>query len=555
MPGSILAVEEYFQTGEILFLPMLRGLTDAAGLRKFAERWYADPRPWARAQLHAYLDLPLNSPGHQPLVKKLFKLAEAAQDDATMARFMVAFDRSVRRGKSPRWEPGTGEVGETLRAPRVTIPQEHFEFVASLPSARLFSVHTRNYLRRRAWRYFRRLGHRDPKRYLAALLPALALYRDEDAAGGVSFLDNWGLIHALFHDSPVLRSRPHGWILRSGQALRDLKPAPAYPDAWNDGAMFTLLTTAQARPVRRTALAMIKPHVSKVPFDRVLELLAHDDEEVQAFGAELLESAAGLESVPLESWLKLLGLKNLAVLESVVAIMRRVVAPDRLPTATLLGFVCGPVGPVARLGLDWLRSREIPPAYLVELSRVRVASVAADSVALARERMTIAPDFDPEWILAFLDATVREVRLAAWPWFADEKRACSRVDLWAKLVESPYDDVRISIVRHLREFAREDQALRVLLVRAPLEAVWATVLLNIHRGSRAKRMAAAQIAEVIERQPERAPQLLPLLAVAARSIRAPEFRAGLAALVRTATHRPEVAPEVARHFPELKLVP
>jgi hypothetical protein len=129
------------------------------------------------------------------------------------------------------------------------------------------------------------------------------------------------------------------------------------------------------------------------------------------------------------------------------------------------------------------------------------------------------------------------------------------VDLWTKLVESPYDDVRIAIVRHLERYASADRALHVLLARAPLETVWATVLLNIHRGGRAKRMAASQVAEAIERDPARAAGLLPLLAAAARSIRAPEFRAGLAAVVRAATRQPEVAEQVGRHFPELKLVP
>jgi hypothetical protein len=66
-------------------------------------------------------------------------------------------------------------------------------------------------------------------------------------------------------------------------------------------------------------------------------------------------------------------------------------------------------------------------------------------------------------------------------------------------------------------------------------------------------MAATQIAEAIERNPERAGTLVPLLAVAIRSIRAPEFRAGLAALVRAATRRPDIGDAMSRVLPEVRL--
>lgn len=576
--GSVLLVEELFASGDPAFLGEVRRVTAAKRLAAFAERWHKDPRPWAKAQLHAYLDLPLNRPGHEPLVKRLFKLAEAAGDDGTMARFLVAFDRSLRRDMETHWNWRTETTEDRPVTRRNSLPRlvkfvpdpvrGFYDFGGArqsprtlegfLATRRLFSAHTRLYLRRRAWRYFRRLGFRDPARYRAAIMEALPLYRDEDVDRGVHFLDNWGLVHALFHHSDLLWPRPHGWFVRAGRALRELRPAPAFPEAWKDvgNDLFKLLLTARARPVRRAALLMIKERpdlLAKVPYERVAEILEHPDEEVQAFGAEVLRSAAELESMPLELWLRLLELKNVAVLDAVCDVMKRAVSPGRLSTRQLLGFACGPVGPVARLGLDWLKGRQASPDEFLALARVRAAAIATDAVALAREGLEANPSFDPEWILAFLDATMREVRQAAWIWFVEEPRASRRVDLWAKLVESPYDDVRMAIVAHVERYAAKDQALRVLLARAPLETVWATVLFNIHRGNRAKRTAASQVAAAIEREPARAPQLLPLLAVAARSVRAPEFRAGLAALVRAATGRPEVAEAVARHFPELKL--
>ncbi len=533
--GSILLLEEYFSTGDPRFLKELRNASAAKKLGAFAERWFKDSRPWARERMKEYLDRPIDLPDHKPLVKRLFKLAEAAGDDRAMAWFLAAFDRACRR--------------KSADFPVVRLRPPH-----------PFSAHTRHYLRRRAWRYFRRLGFRDPKRYLAAILEALPLYRDEDCDNGVHFLDNWGLIHVLFHHSDVVFCKTHGWSVRAGRALRELKPAPAFPKAWeaDPEAPLRLLLGAHARPLRRAAMAMIKERpgfFAKLPVERLAALFEHPDEEVQALAAELLRTAAGLESAPAELWLRLLEVKSLPVLDAVCEVMARAVSPDRFSTAQILALACAPLGPAAKLGIGWLKSRDVPAGELVELARVRAASAARDAVALARERMSAAPDFNPEWLIAFLDSMTRGVREAAWEWFAAEERARGRVDLWAKLVESPYDDVRVSIVRHLERFSSADRTLQDLLAGAPMETVWATVLLNIHRGGRAKRMAASQIAGAIERDPGRSGALLPLLAAAARSIRAPEFRSGLAAVVRAATRRPEVAEQVGRHFPELKLAP
>jgi hypothetical protein len=546
--GSLLLLDEYFASGDSRFRSELLSVNAPKKLAPFAEKWIRDPRAWARQALRDFLlDRSFERPLFKPLVKRLFKLAEAAGDDRIMAWFMVAGDCSIRRTEAKRYNWQARDFDGYLK--RSFPPRDDGE---------AFTVHTRHYLRRRTWRYFRRLGFRDPKRYLSAVMEALLLYRDADIDTGVHLLDNWGLTHVLFHNSPILSAKTNGWILLPGAAMRELKPTPAFATQWDAESIFTLLGKAQARPLRRTARAMLKARpalLEKVPFERVFEILDHPDEELQAFGLELLSSAAGLESAPLDAWTKLLESKNLEVLDAVCALMSKLVSPQLFSTEQLFAFATAPLGPVAKLGLGWLKTRDLAPADLLRLAQTRSRTAAADAVALARERMSGRPDFTPDWLLAFLDATTLEVRTAAWTWFSEEKRARHRLDLWAKLVESPYDDIRLSIVGHLEKFAEIDTALRVLLARAPLETVWATVLLNIHRGNRAKRLAAGQIAAAIERDPARAPQLLPLLAVAARSIRAPEFRAGLAAVVRTATRRPEVADQITRHFPELKLAP
>jgi len=120
--------------------------------------------------------------------------------------------------------------------------------------------------------------------------------------------------------------------------------------------------------------------------------------------------------------------------------------------------------------------------------------------------------------------------------------------LWARLIETPYDDVRFHVVAELER--------RTKLPGTSTEqvsVVWETVLLNIHRGGRAKLAALRQISRAIQDDPARAEPLLPVLAVAIRSVRLPEVRTGLSSLVAAVAAHPPLAEAVARHIPELQL--
>ena len=124
--GQMLLAEEYFASENALFIETLRRIDQPMALAALADRWKKDPRPWARQQILAYLAQPLNCPGHQPVVKRLFKHAEAAGDNELMAAFLVAFDRQVRRElrSRTRWDSqarSTYQV-ETLATPRDVLP-------------------------------------------------------------------------------------------------------------------------------------------------------------------------------------------------------------------------------------------------------------------------------------------------------------------------------------------------------------------------------------------------------------------------------------------------
>src|SRR5262245_35005431 len=93
----------HFRAGDDRFAAELRRCAFPEDLHQLAELWKTDARPWARRQLIDYLDLPFDRPGHEPMIKRLFKHAEARADDVLVAIFTVAFDRSVRRFRRVRW--------------------------------------------------------------------------------------------------------------------------------------------------------------------------------------------------------------------------------------------------------------------------------------------------------------------------------------------------------------------------------------------------------------------------------------------------------------------
>jgi len=81
-----------------------------------------------------------------------------------------------------------------------------------------------------------------------------------------------------------------------------------------------------------------------------------------------------------------------------------------------------------------------------------------------------------------------------------------------------------------------------------------TALLAVHRGGKAKPEVARQIARRIVEDPAQAHELLPLLGIALRSLRHPEKRAALAALVRAAETRPALRAHATAVLPELTIL-
>jgi hypothetical protein len=568
--------EQYLADGDDRFLPHLRTLRVHKQLVPIVEAWKRDPRPWARRQVLAYLSEPFTSPGHATVVKRLFKHAETGRDDVVMAHCLVAFDRMVRRKRRRRhhWDPASRSAyaveelvtprNDTLREVAVRMgPGAGQTFVYG---RHLFSFRTRYYLRRRAWRYYRRTGfgldgrsaHDD---YVRAVVMALRLYTDADVAAGENLLDCWGLTHAMFGGGDVLEFGPSKAAVAQGKRLADLTAAPAHPHLWGRANaardLLSLVVDAACRPVRAWAVELLRRHhlarLTAVDASLLLQLLDHPDDLVQQFAADLLEQATSLGDLTVDDWLRLLQTRNVAALDAIARAMRKHIRPDRLTPAQGVDVAMAEPVPVARLGLEFLRAMPVTPTDHAELARLadaRSSVVGGEIAAWALGVLGMTYDVDP--VSRFFDSANARVRAAAFDWVRSDAGALAYRDpaLFARLLETPYDDVRLALVADLQTRA-------VLPGQGPasLSALWAGVLLGIHRGGRAKLTALRQVSDAVSREPAHAATLLPVLAVAIRSVRVPEARVGLSAIVTAVERAPALATRVASLLPELTLEP
>ncbi|MCC6741748.1 MAG: hypothetical protein IT452_22200 [Planctomycetia bacterium] len=567
---STLLLDDAFERGDDSFVARLGECVRSSKLAAIADRWVRDPRPWARRMQLAYADRPLSRQGHHPLVKRLFKAAEKAGDAERMGAWMVAFDRIVRRRVATgwRWDAAARQSVEEehLAHPRDSIYAEstskrtarnpwtgnRVEVEVYNPRGKfLFTKHTRHYLRRRAWRFFRRLGRKDPAAYVAAMAAALRLYRDEDVRDGLALLDCRSLMQACFGASDVLAFGTSSVNVKDGRRLDELQAAPRFPEAWKTPEagrlLLAMLTDARSRTVRVWARQMVqrdhRAALAALPVEELLRFLDHDDPETAQFGAELLAQATGLETLPVTGWLRLTQTRNLTALGVVCDLMARHVTADRVTLAQAVEMAKSAPVPVSRLGLGFLKGRAVAAgerALVAELAATACAATAGEAAAWALG--SGAPGV--ETATRFFDSPHAAARHAAWDWLPGSPLA-DDATMWARLCETPYDDVRARMIAALEKRAKSPATARDL---AP---VWAAVLLGVHRGGRAKLVAVRQLAAAMERDPARADALMPVLRVAARSIRRPEFRAGLAALAGALSRRPELAAALGRHAADI----
>jgi predicted DNA-binding WGR domain protein len=555
-PASALLVDEFFAAGDGRFLDEVLHFDGVAKLSSLAAPWYRDARPFARQALLGYIDDGCERLGHKSLVKRLFKLAEAAADDEAMGHFLVAFDRLSRRlvVREGRWNAGTRRVDTvTVLRSDPGVPERLRKVNGKHAASARFSRRTRVYLARRAFRYFRRLGHADLGRYRTAMRRILPLYRDEHLDTGPRLLDAWGLVHTLYGYSPVLEKKPRGLRLREGKTLAELAPAPYFPAAW-EGVfedLFGLLLEAQSRPVRGWIVALLRTkyesQLRELPFARVKLLLKSPFEEVQRVGADLLKNAKGIELLPVREWLDLLSLQDAETLGFVCEAVRTYVAPGRLSLEQCVDLACSQAAPVATLGCAWAKEKpvrdEADLGHVFRLARAPVTLVRKDGAAWCASLLASLPFAGSTHLRDLCDSPFVDARAEGLS-VLETSRFRADLALWFAMTESPYDDVRDFIV--LRAQAWQDKAGPQTLTH-----VWARALLDVHRGGVAKRRVPRAIADRIVSHPEEAPAFLPILGFALRSVRPAERLTALASLARAVTASPALLELASKHIPEV----
>jgi hypothetical protein len=549
--GSTLLLDELFAAGDARFLDEVLGCGRAGEkkLAALAEPWLSDARPAMRRALLAYVDDGCDRQHHKGLVKHLFKLAEERGDDELMAHFLVAFDRLSHRHVVERttWEAG-GMVQRKTLASDPVVPER----LRSGQSHPRFTRATRRYLARRAFRYFRTIGRSDPARYGQGIRAALVLYEDGRLDAPERLLDAWGLLHVLYAWSPVLERDPRGIRIAEGMQIAGLEPAPYWPAAWRGvrDALLEIVAAARSRTVRAWTVAWLKKEYAAeldgVPVTQVRALLASPHDEAVRLGAELLGRAAGLATLPVAEWLALLSIESLEALPLVCAAFERNVAPPRLTLAQCAELAMSRAAPVAELGLRWATDKVAGEADLVHVARTAEAPVEGVRVAGARwllERLDGAPSRRGALLRDLLDGRFADVRALAAA-YADAKHADLALPLWLSLLESPYDDVRALVVKHAAAWQAE-------VGPDEMRHLAATVILAVHRGAGAKQTMLRRIADRVGAHPDEADRLLPILAMALRSVRAPERTGALLAVARATLADAALREAVGRHFPDL----
>ncbi|TWT92956.1 hypothetical protein [Neorhodopirellula pilleata] len=575
--GSLLVVRQLLDQADGSFLDELCRIEDADKLGSFAREFLDDRRSHVRAGLLAYIDVAMSQYRHEALVKRLFKLAEAASDDEVMARFMVALDRSVRREVRTRrsWDWVAREATEETYIDKrdQSMPRSDREASAKARNRRavkqsqwqLFSAKTRDYLRRRAWRYFRTLAKIDATRYRTAMSEALVQYTDDDTADGLALIDNWSLMHVLFHGCDQIVAEARGWTLAENGSLEKLLPAPYLIDIWKSDAeaLLDLVGTARARAVRMWSMQMLQSHhqdaLAQLPLKRILAWIRCDDDEIASLAADSLNQHGSVTVFSAEQWIEILDHANASVLVGVCETARQKANVSTWTTEECLAVAMRRPDPIAALAIGFLADRTVESAAQAEqwlsLGDSECVGRRGELVGLALRKVAASEHFEPVMLTLIVDSTDETVRAAGLAFLTQDERTENNVTLWQRLLESPHDDVQLTMTGLLQKqslsWTESKHVNAASLDSITLTRLWATVLLNTRRGGKIKLQLIEQIGRLITKHPDRSDVLLPLLKTSLRSVRATEFRCALTTVVGLMDQSDEITSYFTAEVPEL----
>jgi hypothetical protein len=239
---------------------------------------------------------------------------------------------------------------------------------------------------------------------------------------------------------------------------------------------------------------------------------------------------------------------------------------DNVSLREAMELACSRSVPLAELGMAWLESMQ---PHSDQDFQDLLLSLDAESehirpklVDQVRRKLDRVASKRSQWILEYLDSRFPDVRDVGWTWLQERTEVARDYHLWQRLIETPYDDLRLKVIELLQyesipTHSKAGQSMLIDAKRLSPEGIrflWATALLNIHRGGKQKPGVVKAMIGRLHAHREEANDLLPILAVALRSIRTTEWQAGLAGIVTWIEKNPDVSDMVQAHFPELNLI-
>ncbi len=564
-------VEQLFRAASPQFLERLRHLTVPSQVARFADGWCADDRAWARLQIFAYLDLPLATDGHQPLLKRLFRQAEKNGDWELLCAFLVAFDRLITHVPRP-----TAKGDVRLAALRNVIPSfrrkhaddawhDHRRKTPLPHKGRLFSYRTRYYLRRRAWRRLRDLARRDPQHYLTAAAAVLMRYTDQDLKSGECILDRWGLMQIAYRGSPRLAFTANRVHLRPGFRLAELRPDPAFPHVWQTSAaadvLLRLTLDAGSHLVRFWSSQVLRQWhgdwLRTLSPAFWLPLLDHRHQLVRDLAFEVMQTSESWRTLPLDECLPLVETRYSAARRFVVRWLAERAAsapPTRTDALALAKAAPRTLAEIGFRALQELHGHEpLSDHDLASLVAVRCRRLAGDTAAWALESLR---NREPQSILPFFNHSHAEVRRAACAWWQKYNPDEIDVRLWEALCGSVHADVQRNLIVWLARHSGDSMLGSVRPVPTPLlpgaMRLWVAVLSSPATNVRTFTQTLDQSSMAAMADASLAEQLLPTLVGLIRKKSRSLWEPALVATVRLAKGNASFRDLLSEQLPELQ---
>lgn len=258
------------------FINALRSQWRPNILGEVVDQWVQDSKSWAVSEAERYLLSMPHLPGHEVVVRRLITGADHHRRHRVLATAMMFVDTLIVRDAVPVsiWDRSSQAVIHGIRLvrrqdqiPRVQSdshrpgePLVH-DSRSNSYEGRLFSLPTRQYLRRFVWRSIRRIVKESPDAFVTTLGYSLRLYPDCATYPGNRLLECWCLMKALFgnQDDIHFTSRDVNLVDDSTcDQLIDSRRIPPYADAWNseigERELVRLVHEAQSTFVKNWAM-------------------------------------------------------------------------------------------------------------------------------------------------------------------------------------------------------------------------------------------------------------------------------------------------------------